>query len=70
MWLYYPTTLLNRCEEGEGEDRREQNQRFISSMGDMLVIATTCFGHQVVIFKLYSYEEKMFIYKYAVVLSN
>jgi hypothetical protein len=37
--------------EGECEDRREHNLRFISSVGDMLVITTTYFSHQVAIFR-------------------
>jgi hypothetical protein len=32
-------------------------KEFISSVGGVLVV-TTCFGHQVAIFRLYKYEEK------------
>jgi hypothetical protein len=34
-------------------------------VGGMIVITTTCFGHQVAIFRLYKYEEKIFSYKHA-----
>jgi hypothetical protein len=54
----FKSHLYNICGEGECEDRREHNERFISSVVDMLVLTTTCFGHQVTIFRLYKYEEK------------